>query len=222
MRIGHDAEPGPNAASGVELSATTPSFTPDHSIAERRELRRLMRARRRALQIGRQRRSARLLAQRAARRPWYVGARNIAAYIAADGEIDPALLVQRALREGKRVYLPRLLAGNRLAFGEYRLGDRMRRNRFGIPEPVDARAVALEDLDVVLLPLVAFDRRGNRLGMGGGFYDRTFARLRRGRGRKPALVGLAHGFQQVAVLPRQPWDVPLGGILTERGWIPAG
>lgn len=187
-----------------------------------------MRARRRGLTAGQQRRAARLLAQRILRRPWYIQARGIAVYIAADGEIDPAALIRRALKDGKRIYLPQLRPGNRLAFCEYRAGDRLRRNRFGIPEPLDVRRVALGKLDVVLLPLVAFDRHGNRLGMGGGFYDRTFARLhaaplqsRRSSGA-PSLVGLAHGFQHVAELAIQPWDVPVRGVLTDGGWVAAG
>lgn len=183
-----------------------------------------MRLRRRALAPGRQRRAARLLAQRVTRRPWYIRARGIAAYVAADGEIDPAALIARAFKDGKRVYLPQLLPGNRLAFCEYRAGARLHRNRFGIPEPVGTRRAALEELDVVLMPLVAFDRRGNRLGMGGGFYDRTFAALlQRGRvgATAPRLVGLAHGFQQVAGLAEQAWDVPLHGVVTERGWLAA-
>src|SRR5687767_13746260 len=94
----------------------------------------------------------------------------------------------------------------------------MRRNRFGIPEPTGRRC-APQQLDLVLLPLVAFDRRGARLGMGGGFYDRTFAFLRVAGRRKPRLVGLAHHFQEVAQLPREPWDVPLAAIVTERGWV---
>src|SRR5690606_40461575 len=65
------------------------------------------------------------------------------------------------------------------------------------------------------LPLVAFDARGNRLGMGGGFYDRTFARAPRARTLRPRLVGLAHHFQQVASLPAEPWDIPLDAIATD-------
>jgi 5-formyltetrahydrofolate cyclo-ligase len=219
MRIGHGAEPGPDADSGVTLPPSSQAAIDPSIASARRELRRSMRARRRALTSGQQRRAAQLLAQRMVRRPWYIHARGIAAYIAADGEIDPAALIQRALDDGKLVYLPLLRPGNRLAFGEYRAGDRLRRNRFGIPEPLGARRVALNKLDVVLLPLVAFDRHGNRLGMGGGFYDRTFARQRSGGSGMPNLVGLAHGFQQVADLAIQPWDVPVRGVLTDDGWV---
>jgi 5-formyltetrahydrofolate cyclo-ligase len=184
----------------------------------KRQLRQLLRARRRALSVGQRRRAAIQLAQRAQRQIWFIRARSLALYIAADSELDPCFLIQAALARGKRVYLPQLRAGYRLSFGEYRKGMRLRRNRFGIPEP-QQRSSVKADLDVVCLPLVAFDRRGNRLGMGGGFYDRTFA------GKCPAqprLVGLAYRIQEVESLPCDVWDVPLAGVQTERSWLKAG
>jgi 5-formyltetrahydrofolate cyclo-ligase len=113
-----------------------------------------------------------------------------------------------------------------LVFVGWRPGGELRRNRFGIGEPRGPR-LPWRRLDLVLLPLVAFDAGGGRLGMGGGFYDRTFAalRARRGQWQRPALVGLAHGFQRVAALPREAWDVPLAAVATERRWwgvSPAG
>ncbi len=75
------------------------------------------------------------------------------------------------------------------------------------------------ELDALILPLLAFDTQGQRLGMGGGFYDRSLAALRhRRRWRRPRLLGVAHGFQEVSELPREPWDVPLDGIVTEQGY----
>ncbi|HSB96160.1 MAG TPA: 5-formyltetrahydrofolate cyclo-ligase [Spongiibacteraceae bacterium] len=188
----------------------------------KRQLRQLVRARRRALRPGEQRRAAFKLAQRAQRQPWYIRARSLVLYMAADGEIDPRVLMRQALAQGKRVYLPQLCRDGSLLFGEYRAGMRLRRNCFGIAEPVLRRKVSLLELDVVLLPLVAFDRSGNRLGMGGGFYDRTFARWQRiytSRANAPRLIGLAHGFQQVDNLASQSWDVPLSGVLTDADWL---
>ena len=92
-------------------------------------------------------------------------------------------------------------------------------NRYGIPEPrVSARELMkAEDLDLVLLPLVAFDKRGNRLGRGVGFYDKTLAFLHRRRHlRKPHLLGLAHDFQRLSAVPTDDWDVPLDGVVTDR------
>ena len=84
-------------------------------------------------------------------------------------------------------------------------------NRFGIPEPVTDETIAVKDLELILLPLTAFDLQGNRLGMGGGFYDRTLAAL---ADKKPLLVGLAYDFQEVADCPVEDFDQPLQMILS--------
>lgn len=183
-----------------------------------RLIRRTMRARRRALRPVQQRAAARRLAHRVAASSLFRAARRIALYIAADGEIDPATLCRLAWARGKTVYLPVLhpLHRDRLLFVAYGPRDRLRRNRFGIPEPAAlADVVAPWQLDLVCTPLVAFDAAGNRLGMGGGFYDRTFDRERaRCWPRQPRLCGLAHAFQQVPALSANPWDVPLDRIFT--------
>lgn len=144
-------------------------------------------------------------------------AKSIAFYIANDGELDPTLLLQRALALGKACYLPVLGKGTpSLSFARYRAGDKLLRNRFNIPEPLPYKEkLAGFQLDMVCVPLVGFDSRGNRLGMGGGFYDRTFAERLRYRKGRPLLLGLAHQCQQVTALPAQPWDVPLDAIATE-------
>ncbi|RJQ47962.1 MAG: 5-formyltetrahydrofolate cyclo-ligase [Gammaproteobacteria bacterium] len=144
-------------------------------------------------------------------------ARRVAFYIANDGEMDLSALLCRALRYGKRCYLP-VLRQNRLAFAPYRSGDRLSPNRFGIPEPVLPKNgwSQAARLDLILIPLVAFDARGNRLGMGAGFYDRTlgFLNLRR-YWRRPRLIGVAYDFQRVAEITPAPWDVPLDAVVTE-------
>jgi 5-formyltetrahydrofolate cyclo-ligase len=128
---------------------------------------------------------------------------------------------------GKQVYLP-ILAGNpqeHLVFAPYRSDTKLKPNRFGIPEPQIGNEELLtpQYLDLVLTPLVAFDASGTRLGMGGGFYDRTFAFLNHpGHFSKPRLFGLAYELQRVDHLPRQPWDVPLQGIITERAFYSNG
>ncbi|MGD8309942.1 MAG: 5-formyltetrahydrofolate cyclo-ligase [Chromatiales bacterium] len=146
--------------------------------------------------------------------------RRIAFYLAEDGEIDLTPAMQRARRSGKEIYLPVLRArpSRALWFCEYRQGDRLLLNRFGIAEP-DMRArrpVPPWALDLVLLPLVGFDECGNRLGMGGGFYDRTLAfRRHRMRWCKPRLIGVAHECQKVARIPHRPWDIQIDGVTTE-------
>nr|VFK20302.1 MAG: 5,10-methenyltetrahydrofolate synthetase [Candidatus Kentron sp. LPFa] len=123
---------------------------------------------------------------------------------------------------GKKAYLP-VLHGKGLWFLPFDANTPLVCNKYGIPEPAlssDSRCIP-QALDLVLTPLVAFDGMGRRLGMGGGYYDRTFAYLLRRRVFvKPMLVGVAYAFQQVATpLPKNPWDVPLDGVVTDNGWL---
>jgi 5-formyltetrahydrofolate cyclo-ligase len=190
--------------------------------AERRRLRRVMRARRRALDARALRAASEGLAAslaRGLRGPW---PRRIAAYLARDGEIDPAPFARRLARRGRALFLPRIdpLAGgsDRMRFAPWDAGAPMTRNRFGIGEPSTPCTVPAWTLDVVLVPLVAFDRAGGRLGMGGGFYDRTFAALRPAP-RRPLLVGVAHALQEVPHVPMAGHDVPLDAVATEREFL---
>lgn len=187
----------------------------------RRDLRTQIRAARRALDDHQRRQCAEDCARHLLNHPAFRNARRIAAYLPADGELDTAPLIERAWEMGKRVYLPVLLphGENRLWFARYTPDTQLLRNRFGIPEPMRAsRArVAPLSLDLVLTPLVAFDTHGHRLGMGGGFYDRSFAYLlRHRRWLRPCLIGLAYDFQRQARLPDRAWDVPLHAIATDR------
>src|SRR5690606_3756567 len=175
---------------------------------DKKALRRTLRQRRRALTPRRQIFAAQRLASRLAKQPEFVSADKLALYLAADGEIGTRAIFELAWRMGKRVYLPILSDDNRLGFAEYRSGARLYRNRLGIPEPRIKRYCDARYLDLVLMPLVGFDAAGRRLGMGGGFYDRSFAFVRERQRRRPVLVGLAHQCQQVEHLPAEVWDVP--------------
>jgi 5-formyltetrahydrofolate cyclo-ligase len=182
-------------------------------------IRREQRAQRRALSPGRREQLARRAARRLLAHPWFRNTRHIAAYLAVQGELDPAPLVAAALALGKRIYLPVLPRGARaLRFAPCRAGTRLARNRYGILEPRVAHHLHRSGmaLDLVLLPLVAFDTTGNRLGMGAGYYDRSFAPRLKRRLRQPRLIGLGYTFQQVARLTARRWDVPLDAVVTER------
>ncbi|MFL6650548.1 MAG: 5-formyltetrahydrofolate cyclo-ligase [Sulfurifustaceae bacterium] len=185
------------------------------------ELRRRLRARRSQLTAEEQRFAAeRVAANLAATRAFRVS-RRIACYYPSDGEIDPRPILARIARMRKQAFLPVLsrLTSNRLWFAPFTSDTELRPNRFGILEPQvePARLVRAEDLDLLLLPLVAFDPKGNRLGRGAGYYDRSLAfRRYRRHMRKPHLLGLAHDFQRVPALPIDAWDVPLDGIVTDR------
>lgn len=151
-------------------------------------------------------------------------ARRVAAYWPADGELDPRPVMQQTRKRGKAVYLPVLRRGFRgravsLRFARVLPGRRLQTNRFGIPEPTlrgrDLRSA--RQLDVLLVPLVGFDAEGNRIGMGGGYYDRTLAYLNgRRHWRRPRLIGIAHECQRLAHIEPRPWDVPLDAVATER------
>jgi 5-formyltetrahydrofolate cyclo-ligase len=146
---------------------------------------------------------------------------RIGFYFASRGEIDPYPLMMSAFNAGKQVYLPvlRNRPSNSLWFAGYRNGDRLIHNRFAIPEPamLCRRSIMPWSLDMVFVPLVAFDLSGNRLGMGGGYYDRTFAYKRlRNHWRTPTLIGLAHELQRIDELTAEAWDIPLDAVITER------
>lgn len=189
--------------------------------SQRRSLRQQMRKARRHLSATQQRKAATDLLSQVRHRLWFLKARHIALYLPNDGEIDPSPLIRLCWRMNKRVYLPVLhpIRHNRLWFLPYTPATAMTRNRFRILEPklkYHPRRPGWA-MDLVMLPLVAFDAAGNRMGMGGGFYDRTFSYKLAPTGLQGAkLVGLAHDFQRVGELPVQPWDVPLLGIVTDR------
>jgi 5-formyltetrahydrofolate cyclo-ligase len=184
------------------------------------KLRRSMRAARRALSDAERRRAARELCRHLTSSPWYRDSRTLAAYLAADGEIDLQPLIDAARGHGKRVCLPVIAAGPALRFAVFEHGTPLHPNRHGIAEPRGAgvELVAPRELDLVLAPLVAFDPRGHRIGMGAGFYDRTFAFLNeRPKPERPLLIGAAYELQRAPAIEPEPWDVPLSGIATEQG-----
>jgi 5-formyltetrahydrofolate cyclo-ligase len=186
-----------------------------------KQLRKAMRARRRQLSARSLSSHSRLMARQANRCKALQIGKHIAFYFAADGEMDPKPLIERALKAGKKCYVPvlRERPSNALWFSRYERTTTLKPNRFGIPEPArhHRRLIAPWGLDLILLPLVAFDLTGNRLGMGGGYYDRTLSfRRKRNHWKGPALIGLAHEFQRIDSLPRYPWDIPLDGVITDQ------
>ena len=184
------------------------------------DIRQLKRAQRKLLSEIVQKQHSQALCQNLTKQGIYKNSKNIACYLANDGEIDPYLIIEHARFSCKKVYLPVLSPlQNSLYFAPYQPGSRLRLNRFSIPEPQchPSKWISAQHLDLLLLPLVAFDPLGNRLGMGGGFYDRTLAYLKhRQHWKKPVLAGLAHEIQKTARLNTQSWDIPLNFIITEK------
>ncbi|RBP49628.1 5-formyltetrahydrofolate cyclo-ligase [Arenicella xantha] len=146
-------------------------------------------------------------------------ATRIASYSPFNGELSPALIETPNCHQH---FLPRVDNYTRHLMRFYSANHR-RTNRWGIVEPIPtAPAASINQLDVILVPLVAFDRKGNRLGMGAGFYDRALQSLRHRANRRPLLVGVGHHFQEVNSLISKPWDIKLDAILTDREYIVVG
>ena len=156
------------------------------------------------------------------RYPRFQRARRIAGYFGSKGEIDPMPLLEHAAGMGKRCYLAVLHPFRRGELWFYRWfpGDALATNRFGIPEPKrrgGTRLIPARRLDLVIVPLLGFDNHCHRLGMGGGYYDRSFAFMHRLRhARRPFMLGLAHESQRVDCLVPQPWDIALDAVVTDR------
>lgn len=184
----------------------------------RKELRQALRARRRALSSIEQAEAAQGLLDQLLKRVDYQGSQKIALYLASDGEINPEHVVRHAWEQGKQCFLPVLDPNDktRMLFQAYRPDTPLIANRYNIPEPElnPAECIDPEALDLVLMPLTGFDDQGGRLGMGGGFYDRTFAFVK--ADSTPILLGLAHECQRVAKVPVAEWDVPVRGIVTGK------
>jgi 5-formyltetrahydrofolate cyclo-ligase len=150
--------------------------------------------------------------------PEFIKAQKIALYIANDGELNTDAVIQWCWQQHKEVYLPVLhpFSAGHLLFLRYTPETPMQHNQFNIVEPKlnVATLCPITQLDLLLMPLVAFDNKGNRLGMGGGFYDRSLANCYATQCEKPVFIGIAHDCQQVAEVPSDYWDIPLAKIVT--------
>ena len=148
------------------------------------------------------------------------GASIVGGYLANDGELDLSVVFERLFAARKTVALPVvLLEERRITFYQHAPERALSTGAYGIREPQRDHPIELARVDVLLTPLVAYDDDGHRLGMGGGYYDRALGALN--EADRPVVIGVAHSVQRSAdPLPRQAWDVPLDGVLTEHGWQP--
>jgi 5-formyltetrahydrofolate cyclo-ligase len=188
--------------------------------AVRGVLRRQMRQLRAGLTPQEQRHAARSLARQALRSRLLKHGLKVAAYVPVRNEADLVPLIARALDLGCHVYLPRVvnLKAGRMEFLRFEGLRKLRRNALGLLEPASsAPRIAPRELDRAFVPLAAFDAMGNRLGSGGGFYDRRFAFLgSRRQWRRPRLIGVAYEMQRVPSVPTEPWDIVMDAVMTER------
>mgnify|MGYP001191002988 FL=1 len=186
---------------------------------ERRNLRYTLRQARRKLTEVQQARAADHLRELVTNQDFYRKALQIAFYQSVDGEIDPTPLLKQALSEGKSCCLPTIPDKNSelISFARFNEDTVLRKNRWGIYEPAAAKdTVSPTEFDLVFVPLVGFDADCFRLGMGKGFYDRTFSFKVLNRQNPPMLIGLAHKCQLTESLPLASWDVRLDAVITSE------
>lgn len=183
----------------------------------RAQLRQQLRKRRTSLSLHEQQSASDALVKNITKLPQWQEASCIAGYLANDGEIDLTQVMHHAWHQQRRTTVPVIHPFNRknLLFLQFTATTKRVKNRFGIDEPILAcpSVVPLKQHDIILMPLVGFDEAGNRLGMGGGFYDRALASSHHCSPR-PWLIGTAHDCQCVDNLPVASWDVPCDVIVT--------
>lgn len=148
-------------------------------------------------------------------------AKNIALFLSFDGELNTQPIINQFWQQNKSVYLPVLhpFSDGNLLFLRYTPQTKLILHRFGLKQPpLDVRnVIPVSELDIIFTPLVAFDDKGNRLGMGKGYYDRM---LQNWRQKNIYPIGLAHDCQHVAHIDSEAWDIPLPEIITpSKRWV---
>lgn len=184
---------------------------------QKKIIRQLIRKKRQSLSIGHQKRASQKMLNILLNNPDFIKARNVAIYLASDGEISQDLLLSSndVRLKNKQFYVPIVQKNKsrRLHFTKINKHTPLKRNRYGIFEPKQVNPIQNWRLDLVLMPLVAFTKEGLRLGMGGGFYDTTFEKNKTNI-KQPKLMGIAHSFQCVDFLPNEPWDLPIKKVIS--------
>jgi 5-formyltetrahydrofolate cyclo-ligase len=187
-------------------------------VSDRRSLRKALRAARASIPAPLRIRAAKRIAALVARTGWLSPHRRVALYAALPNEIDTAPLLALANHRRCAIFMPRIVDHRRSRMVFVPPGPRLRINRYGIAEFDSSQRAAPWSMQYVFLPLVGFDARGNRLGMGAGFYDRALAfRRQRRHWRGPRLIGIAHSCQEAPSIEPLATDIPLDAVVTERG-----
>jgi 5-formyltetrahydrofolate cyclo-ligase len=185
---------------------------------DRAELRREMRRKRRGLTVQERKEAGCAVLSHLQSLIRFRRGMRVGVYLSHGGEVDTQPIIELARKLGCFIYVP-IVGRERCVLRFVALAGLLRSNRFGILEPRFFQRKTLDPrfLDVVLMPLLAFGSRGERLGSGAGFYDQTFAFLPRRRAwKKPKLIGLAYHWQASSQLASEAWDVPMWAVATER------
>ena len=157
------------------------------------------------------------IAEKVCRSHWFARAQRIACYLPVGDEVDTWPIIARAWQMKKRVFVPVVQENMNMKFREITAESDLQRSSFALYEPLSGEFSNTDKLDIVITPLVAFDENMNRVGMGGGCYDRTFVMLKHRKSYlHPKLVGVAFACQEVEEINANAWDIPLFQVITER------
>ena len=160
--------------------------------------------------------ASKTIAEKVIHSSWFQRSKTIACYLPVPGEVDTWRIIARAWRMKKRIFAPVTEKNGRLTFREIKADTALYANNFGLLEPRNGETTIARKLDVVITPLVAFDSHNHRIGMGGGYFDRTFSfLLHRNTFLHPKLIGVAFACQKVGEISPNPWDIRLFSVLTE-------
>ena len=146
---------------------------------------------------------------------YFKDANNIGCYLSTEYEVSTDIIISSAHKTNKNLYVPKIKQGHAMDFVKMTLNSNMVKNRYGIHEPLYEDIIDANKLDIVLVPIVAFDEKKNRIGMGGGFYDRKFKYIKNTKKKYPLLIGIAFECQKVKKIKPENWDVKLSTIVTE-------
>ncbi|WP_171257406.1 5-formyltetrahydrofolate cyclo-ligase [Acinetobacter towneri] len=184
-------------------------------------LRKQLRQQRRAVTPNQQQQAQQAVLQRLIRLPKFQYAKKVGVYLDAFGEIHTQRIIEYCFVQGKQVYLPMICNMNQqlvwveISRHQY-INKRFSHHPLGMKEPMASRGKHVSHLDLLIMPLLACDKYGTRIGMGGGYYDRTLASAP----QRPYRLGIAHDFQLIhANLPRKNWDQPLDALLTPECFL---
>ena len=184
---------------------------------QRKQLRDSLRQLRRNLLANEQKTASEALYDLVTKQQFFKSAKNLAFYLSFDGELNPNLILEKALGEDKSCYLPVISKNNQheMSFRLYEEDTLLKENKWGIREPSELQpSISPLNLEVVFVPLVGFDEKCYRLGMGEGYYDKAFNFRKQNISAKPLLVGLAYECQRVQEVPAESWDIRLDLVLT--------
>jgi 5-formyltetrahydrofolate cyclo-ligase len=195
--------------------ATSPAAISDPLRAQI-ALRREARAARAELSADEREKASNKIADTVIRSSWFRRSKFVACYLSTQEEVDTWLLIDRAWRMKKRVFAPIIKKNFVMEFCELTAESELVFNQYGLPEPQDGEIIAPRALDIVITPVVAFDADGNRIGMGGGYFDRAFSFLaNRHFLFHPKLIGLAFSCQRVEKITPNPWDIRVFRVIDE-------